>query len=112
LTVDALDRSQRALGENHPQTGILTITLGWIYAQLNQFKKAEVLAHRSLELRRRILGEQNPRTLSCVLILARIYVQQQQFDKAEPLTAEALRQIRSLADFNDLYLPLQLSELG
>jgi eukaryotic-like serine/threonine-protein kinase len=112
LTVDALERSRSVLRENHPQTGILTITLGHIYSQLNQFEKAEALALRSLELRRRILGEENPRTLSCVLILARIYVQQQKFDKAEPLTAEALRQIRSLADFNDLYLPSQLSELG
>jgi tetratricopeptide (TPR) repeat protein len=112
LTVDALDRSRRVLGENHPQTGILTITLGWICYELNQFEKAEELSLRSLELRRRILGEKNPRTLSCALILATIYVQQQQFDKAEPLMDQALKQIRSLADFNDLYLPQQLSELG
>jgi eukaryotic-like serine/threonine-protein kinase len=112
FAVDALDRAQHALGENHPQTGVLMITLAWVYEQLNQLEKAETLARRSLELRRRILGPRNPRTLSCVFILAGIYVQQGQFEKAESLTEEALKQIRELPAFRDLYLPLQLSELG
>ena len=79
---------------------------------MNQLEKAEDLARRSWVLRRSILGATNSRTLSSALILATVYVQQQQFDEGDPLTAEALRQIRSLADFNDLYLPYQLSELG
>ena len=42
LLVDALERSRRVLGENHPQTGRLTALLGLVYSQLNQFEKAEV----------------------------------------------------------------------
>ena len=110
LTVEALARSQ--LATNHPQTSMLTIALGWTYAQLNQLEKAEDLARRSWVLRRSILGKTNSRTLSSALILATVYVHQQQFDQAEPLTAEALGQRRSLAGINDLYLPHQLSELG
>ena len=79
---------------------------------MRALEKAVDFVRRCWVLRRSILGETNSRTLSSALILATVYVQQQQFDKAEPLTAEALRQIRGLADFNDLYLPHQLSELG
>jgi serine/threonine protein kinase len=113
LTVDALARSQRALGPDHPDTGRTIITLGWIYEQLNQPEKAKELILRSLELRRRVLGEDSPRTLSSFLLLTRVYVQQQQFDEAGPRTDEVLARIRSRPGvLNDLYLPYQVGELG
>jgi serine/threonine protein kinase/Tfp pilus assembly protein PilF len=112
LTVEALDRSQRVLGD-HPDTGILTINLGWIYEQLNQLDRAEELILRSLELRRRVLGEDSPRTLSSHLLLARIHVQERRFEEARPRVEDILARIRGRpAMLDDLYLPYQVGELG
>jgi hypothetical protein len=94
---DALERSRRVLGEEHPQTAGLMTGLAVAYVNLDQAEKAEAMSKRCLELRRRVLGEGHPLTLASTLILARFYMMHQRFDKAEPLTDQAMSFIQGAA---------------
>jgi tetratricopeptide (TPR) repeat protein len=110
LLVDALERSRRTLGEQHPITLALMMSMAITYSQLNQLKKAEELALRVVELRGSILGEEH--TLTSVLALAGIYVKQQQFDKAKPLTDQAINLSRRLPIEDNPFWARALSNLG
>jgi eukaryotic-like serine/threonine-protein kinase len=112
MVADAVERSRRVLGEQHPLTAGLMATLCVMYADLNQFDKAEPMALRALELRRSLLGEENLLTVSAISGVARVYVMQRKLDKAEPLAERLLDLSRRLQFENNPFLPWNLSYLG
>lgn len=103
LTRQGLELSRRALGEKNPLTLQFMQARAFVMMILGEmpWTELEPFFLQAVALHREVLGPDDLGTLKLIQGLSN-----------GPLTAEALRQIRSLADFNDLYLPLQLSELG
>jgi serine/threonine protein kinase/Flp pilus assembly protein TadD len=66
-------------------------TLGTIYFQLGEYKKAQPHLSRAVELRARHLGSENPETLDSMTSLAVVLARQGNFREAENLTRTTIR---------------------
>src|ERR1041384_6405844 len=75
----------RVLGSDHPQQTKVLHWLAVVYHTRNDFKTAEFLYRRALEVATRMFGEFNSETGLIMNNLGRVLHDQQQFDEAESL---------------------------
>jgi eukaryotic-like serine/threonine-protein kinase len=68
----------------------LMMTMGLVYANLDQHKEAESFLEKSLSERRRLLGPEHPDTLMAMQALADLYLDEGAFARGEPLARETL----------------------
>ena len=112
MLADAVERSRRVLGEEHPQTGILMSLLTFTYLETDQPAKAEALGLSTLDIRRRVLGEAHSLTVNTMVFVARAYLHQQKYAEAEQLTRRVIELSRNLTIENSPFLSVGLSNLG
>ncbi len=65
-------------------------TMGWTYAGLGLYSRAQPLYERALEIQRRVLGPQNPDTLRTEIALAAILDNEGHYAEGEKLERETL----------------------
>jgi len=86
----ALERGQRALGAEHPETLTSLNNLAFLYDAQGRHAEAEPLHRRALAGRERTLGAEHPDTLKSLNNLAALYHAQGRYADAEPLLRRAL----------------------
>lgn len=90
LYVEALERYNRVLGEEHPDTVLCKHNLGILYNGLGRYLKAAELYQTILGIGRCDWGEDHPDTLSAMDSLAQQYASLGRHDEAERLYLMAL----------------------
>jgi tetratricopeptide (TPR) repeat protein len=86
----ALERRERTLGREHPDTLRSVNNLAINYLDQGRYSEAEPLLRRALESNERTLGREHPVTLLSVNNLAVVYQSQGRDAEAEPLLRRAL----------------------
>ena len=86
----ALERGERVLGAEHPQTLTSLNNLAALYHTQGRYADAEPLDRRVLETSERVLGAEHPQTLTSLNNLAFLYDSQGRYGEAEPLYSRAL----------------------
>ncbi|AUB83307.1 tetratricopeptide repeat protein [Candidatus Thiodictyon syntrophicum] len=69
----ALERGERVLGAEHPNTLKSVNNLGFLYEAQGRYGEAESLDRRALEVRERVLGAEHSDTLTSINNLAALY---------------------------------------
>jgi len=87
---DALVRSERELGEDHPVTLTLKNNLGLLLTEKCNFSAAEPFYLQALEGRERVLGREHPDTMVTVFNLAGLMYRLGDYAAAEPYCRRAL----------------------
>jgi CHAT domain-containing protein/Tfp pilus assembly protein PilF len=90
LALKTLDKAEKLLGKEHPDTLTSLNDLALLYSRQGQYGEAEPLLRRALEARERVLGKEHPNTLESLNNLAGLYFRQGQYGEAEPLYQRAL----------------------
>ncbi|KAH8683388.1 hypothetical protein BGZ60DRAFT_524713 [Tricladium varicosporioides] len=85
-----LERREKELGEQHPDTLASVSNLALVLQHQGKYDEAEKLNRRVLERREKELGEQHPDTLASVSNLASVLQDQGKYDEAEKLNRRAL----------------------
>ncbi|KAJ6564848.1 P-loop containing nucleoside triphosphate hydrolase protein [Mycena capillaripes] len=89
-------RTEKASGEDHPDTLSIMHNLADTFSKSGQLQKAEELQVIVLEKRRKLLGEEHPKTLSAMYNLAATFFKSGQHQKAEELEGIVLEKRRKL----------------
>ncbi len=79
------------LGLEHPNTMSSFNNLGFFYKRQGNYREAEPLLRRALEIRERVLGPEHPDTATSLNNLAGFYQEQGKHQEAEPLYQPALK---------------------
>lgn len=90
-------------------------TLNWLaylYSLQEQYREAESMYLRSLELSKRLLGDRHPSIANSLNNLALLYESQGEYDKAEPLYIQALELDRQLLGENHPEVAASLNNLA
>jgi len=87
---DILVWSEKTKGYEHPDTGIILFRLGSLYADQEEYAKAEQLLMRELAISEKIAGSIHPDTAATLFRLGVLYADKQEPGKAEPLLVRAL----------------------
>lgn len=88
---EILDRTAERIGRNQPEVEAeLRSTLGEVYQELGEFKKAEKMLRRALQLRTELLGEQNLTVAQALSDLSPALWNQGNLNEAETLQRRAL----------------------
>ncbi len=87
----ALQRSEKALGPEHPLTGACMARLAKVYTVLGFFDQAMPLAQKSLKIREKALGPEHPQTAHSLIVLGFLYGQMGAHEKALQLLQQGLR---------------------
>ena len=87
----ALEKSKKALGEEHPATATCFANLGVTYGKAGNYNQAEPLLKRALEISKKTLGEEHPATATNFDNLGRLYSETGRYKEAEPLYTRALK---------------------
>jgi CHAT domain-containing protein/Tfp pilus assembly protein PilF len=87
----ALKIREKALGPDHPSTGMTLSHLATLYESLGDYAKAEPLLQRALKIREKALGPDHSYTAGSLKDLALLYVSMGDYAKAEPLFQRALK---------------------
>jgi tetratricopeptide (TPR) repeat protein len=82
---EALDKSRRVLGEEHPDTLIDINSLGKLLQELGKLSEAEVLFREAAEKSRRVLGDEHPSTLIAIYSIGSSLVAQGKHAEAAKL---------------------------
>ncbi len=88
---EALQRSEKVLGPEHPLTAACMARLAKVYALLGFFDQALPLAQKSLKIREKALGPETPQTAHSLLVLGSLYGQMGAHEKALHLLQQGLR---------------------
>ncbi|CUA67241.1 Kinesin light chain [Rhizoctonia solani] len=81
---------KEALGEQHPETLILTNDLASTYSYLGRYNKAEQLEIQVVNARKQVLGEQHPHTLTSMSNLASTYSDLGRYNETEQLEIQVV----------------------
>jgi tetratricopeptide (TPR) repeat protein len=100
MLVDVLNRSQRALGLEHPLTSISKECLSDVYFAVGKKDEAIRLLIEVNESRTKVLGRNHPETLISMVKLGIYSANQGDLDRAESLLTEALAGCRTALDRN------------
>ena len=87
----ALKIREKALGAEHPKTGISLNNLALNYGKMGDYNKAEPLLKRALQINEKALGPEHPETATTVHNLASLYQNIGDYAKAEPFFKRALQ---------------------
>ena len=90
LYVQALELSQRLLGQAHPAVASSLNNLAGLYESQGRYEAAEPLYVQALELSQRLLGQAHPAVATSLNNLAELYRSQGRYEAAEPLYVQAL----------------------
>ena len=90
LYLQALELSQRLLGEDHPNVATSLNNLAGLYKSQGRYNEAEPLYLQALELWKHLLGEDHPDVATSLNNLAGLYKSQGRYEQAEPLYLQAL----------------------
>lgn len=90
LAEQAVLRTKRLLGENHPDTLESKGELGYMYLEQGRFEKAEPVLLRTFELRTSVLGDKHPDTLRSMDDLATLLRRDGRHKEAEPVYLELI----------------------
>jgi eukaryotic-like serine/threonine-protein kinase len=108
----ALEGCRRVLGEEHPETLIITANLAVLYRNERRYAEAEPLFTNVLEMRLRVLGEEHPETLTSMNSLAALYMNQGTYAQAEPLYTKVLEVRRRVLGEEHPSVLLSMNNLG
>jgi tetratricopeptide (TPR) repeat protein len=86
----ALERQERALGKDHPDTLVTVNNIAMLYLTQDRYAEAALHFQRALRGYERAVGKDHPTTLTIVSNLASLYVAQDRYAEAEPLASRAL----------------------
>jgi tetratricopeptide (TPR) repeat protein len=95
LLREALERTQRVLGPDHPLTLTTMNNLGSLLLAREQLDEAERLLRQAVVGRRRVLGDAHPQTLTAMEKLSRVLRDKGNRVEAETLLLEAERALSS-----------------
>jgi len=112
LYEQALELSQRLLGENHPDVATSLNNLAYLYSSQGRYEEAEPLYEQALELRQRNLGENHPDVARSLNNLAGLYSSQGRYEEAEPLYEQALELMKRLLGENHPDVAISLNNLA
>lgn len=87
---EALEKSRRVLGEEHPDTLININSLGRLLAEQGRQSEAEPYYREALEKSRRVLGQEHKDTLTAMINLGRLLQDGGRPSESEPYLREAL----------------------
>ena len=90
LQIQVLDRRNRILGVEHPDTINAMGNLAETYGSLGNYREAEKLEIQVLHARNRILGEEHPDTIRAMANLGATYQYVGNYTKAEKLEIQVL----------------------
>jgi tetratricopeptide (TPR) repeat protein len=90
LFLQALELTQRLLGDEHPDVATSLNNLAFLYRSQGRYSEAEPLFLQALELRQRLLGDEHPSVATSFNNLALLYHSQGRYSEAEPLFLQAL----------------------
>ncbi len=91
LYQQALQRSEKAMGPEHPLTAACMARLAKVYSMLGFFGQALPLAQKSLKIREKALGPEHPQTAQSLMILGTLHGQMGAHDQALQMNQQALR---------------------
>ena len=93
LLWEALEISQRVLGEEHPDTAVSYNNVAYNLNAQGRYEEAEPLYRKGLEIRQRVLGEEHPSTAASYNNVASNLNAQGRYEEAEPLYRKAVELI-------------------
>jgi tetratricopeptide (TPR) repeat protein len=82
---DAVEKSRRLLGEDHPYTLYFMMNVGNVLKEKGALPEAESVLRIALERRQRVLGKEHIETLATVESLAAVLIAAKRLGEAEPL---------------------------
>ena len=90
LLLQALDISQRQLGDDHPDVAQNLNNLALLYQSQGRYAEAEPLHIQALDIWQRQLGDDHPNVATSLNNLAGLYQSQGRYAEAEPLLLRSL----------------------
>ncbi|MCX5890340.1 MAG: CHAT domain-containing protein, partial [Deltaproteobacteria bacterium] len=112
LAQQALQRSEKALGPEHPRTAQSLRVLGFIYGQMGAHDKALSLSQRAVQISEKALGPDDPQTAAALSNLATLYTQMGSYDQALPLARRAAESREKALGPENLWTEVSLRNLG
>jgi len=112
LYLQALELSQRLLGEDHPNVATSLNNLAGLYKSQGRYNEAEPLYLQALELRKHLLGEDHPNVATSLNDLALLYESQGRYNEAEPLLLQALELWKHLLGEDHPHVATSLNNLA
>jgi tetratricopeptide (TPR) repeat protein/CHAT domain-containing protein len=93
IAQELLQLCEKAVGPDHPQTATALNNLAFlfVYSEMRDYAKAELLYQRSLKISEKALGPNHPDTAAVLNSLALLYQSMGDYTKAEPLFQRALK---------------------
>jgi len=90
LAEQALERYEKVLGKEHPDTLRCMNNLAWVLDSQGKYDEAEEMYRRTLELRERVLGKKHPDMLGSMNNFAVVLKNQGKYDEAEEMHRRTL----------------------
>ena len=91
---EALEKSRRVLGEEHPDTVLAIKNMGFLLQEEGKLSEAEPYFREVLEKQRRVLGEEHPFTLVSTVNMGYLLQAEGKLAEAEPYYREGLEKCR------------------
>ncbi len=98
---EALERSEREDGVDHPTSAAMKSNLAWLLANTGALEEAETLATQAFEVRKRVLPAWHPARASTLFTLGTIQLQRNKPADAEPFLREAYDLRRAVLKAHD-----------
>jgi tetratricopeptide (TPR) repeat protein len=112
ISRDALDRSEKALGPEHPRTLISVSNLGAVLERQGKYEEAEAMHRQALESREKVLGLEHPDTLTSINNLGLVLKRQGKYEEAEAMYRRALEGREKVLGLEHPYTLASVSNLG
>ncbi|MDG2032135.1 MAG: tetratricopeptide repeat protein, partial [Phycisphaerales bacterium] len=109
---EALEKSRRMLGEEHPDTLISISNMGFLLSAQGKLAEAEPYYREALEKFRRVLGEEHPDTLVSISYTGVLLRAQGKLAEAETYYHEALEKFRRVLGEEHPYTLTSINNMG